>query len=885
MPAYHVAATAARGGVRSAPKVPELVQLRPGWGGVSQLPVADAGEVDVLLRVLGPLQVEAAGHLVPVGGRRPRALLAILSAAGGGGVSGDRLACEMYDGQEPADPIATIRVHVANIRRAFVAAGQPAEVITTLPGGYALRLSPDQTDVGRFGQACRSANDERDHEAAVALLDSALALRRGEPYQGFDDMPSVRSEAVRLAAMVRSAQVDRVERLLRLGRNRTAIGDLEPLVAGSPADEELRSLLMVALYRSGQQTAALQCADTLRRHLRREHGVEPGRRVLDLEQAILQQDPVLEWCPETKPSSTPVANDTGGRRRRSHHPPHIGPVPGEGRGAGAAADAEPPVAPRGWSLRPEVAASCASLREEVRPWIAAVAVAGRAVSIDELTAVLGATRLVPTPPGVGAFGADGEDLTTSAHARMALQEAVAAGLLVGDNGRPQRWHFVDETERLDVYTSIDAFTRALLHRRWAELLAAARAAGDPVDVTVLADHAARAGAAGLAPSGHVAWLVAAAREAAVGHDAEGALHWLTSALQAAAGGGFQDEVRLGIRLELGSARWRAGRGDEAWQTFSDLVDVARHRGDGDLLCRAAVGLSSGAFVGSLPFADGRVQELADLLDEALATDGTVAPIRARLLGHRAQVHAAQGNRGAADSVSREALAIAERTCDTRCLVDVLVCRSTVLHHPEDQLAREAVVDRLATIAASLDDDELGATVHRHLAECLIQRDEVDAARTHVDRAAVLAAGLPLMSHRIALLRSALTLVDGNWEAALEASGSALHKGEQLGDGGLSWTAHMLQLAVVHYNRNDLPEFSAIRNVLRSRSESAANPTWEPLQAMISCWLGDAGEARRRLRSLTADGCSRVPQNQVWFCNVAALVDVADALELPVHGLR
>ncbi|MDA8267866.1 MAG: AfsR/SARP family transcriptional regulator, partial [Actinomycetota bacterium] len=259
-------------------------------------PVTDvSGGRQLAVGVLGPLRVEVGGQAVHVGGDRPRSLLAVLVAARGRPMPGDRLATEIYGGSEPNDPVACIRVHVANVRRALRDAGVGLERITTVPGGYAFELDPAETDAGRFDACCRAARQASDHAAALELLDGALALTRGDPYQGVCDLPAIRPEAVRLAAMLRSAQADRAERLLALGQHRAAVGDLESLVEGSPEDEGLCALLMLALYRSGQQAAALRHADGIRRHLRRECGVEPGRRLLELEQAILRQDVALDW--------------------------------------------------------------------------------------------------------------------------------------------------------------------------------------------------------------------------------------------------------------------------------------------------------------------------------------------------------------------------------------------------------------------------------------------------------------------------------------------------------------------------------------------------------------------------------------------------------------
>src|SRR5207247_8032769 len=72
----------------------------------------------------------------------------------------------------------------------------------------------------------------------------------------------------------------------------------------------LRAQLMLALYRSGRQAEALEVYRQARRTLLDELGLEPGRRLQELERAILRQDARL--APRSSRRSTVNAF----RRRR-----------------------------------------------------------------------------------------------------------------------------------------------------------------------------------------------------------------------------------------------------------------------------------------------------------------------------------------------------------------------------------------------------------------------------------------------------------------------------------------------------------------------------------------------------------------------------------------
>ena len=68
------------------------------------------------------------------------------------------------------------------------------------------------------------------------------------------------------------------------------------LATREPYREHRWALLAVALYRSGRQREALDVIRGAASTLRDEVGLDPGRELADLEQAMLQQDPALLSC-------------------------------------------------------------------------------------------------------------------------------------------------------------------------------------------------------------------------------------------------------------------------------------------------------------------------------------------------------------------------------------------------------------------------------------------------------------------------------------------------------------------------------------------------------------------------------------------------------------
>jgi predicted ATPase len=98
----------------------------------------------------------------------------------------------------------------------------------------------------------------------------------------------VRLEATRLRLVE-----DRLAAKADLGRAEELVAELDELVAAYPLRERLWVLLVTALYRAGRQGDALAASARVRHLLADELGIDPGPELLDLEQRVLAQDPML----------------------------------------------------------------------------------------------------------------------------------------------------------------------------------------------------------------------------------------------------------------------------------------------------------------------------------------------------------------------------------------------------------------------------------------------------------------------------------------------------------------------------------------------------------------------------------------------------------------
>jgi YVTN family beta-propeller protein len=247
-------------------------------------------------RILGPLEVNANGRVIEIGGPKLRALLVILLLRANESVPRDVLVHELWGDQPPVGAQHSLDVYVSRLRKSLDAAAD-GPVVVTRSGAYSLQLADDQLDARRFealvgqGRAAFAANAP---DRAAEKLRAALELWRGHALADLSNGHGPRVEAIRLEELRLNALEDRIDSDLALGRHADVIGELEALAAEHPLRERLHGQLMIALYRSGRQAEALEAYQATRRRMVEELGLEPGPALRQLESAILRQDASLD---------------------------------------------------------------------------------------------------------------------------------------------------------------------------------------------------------------------------------------------------------------------------------------------------------------------------------------------------------------------------------------------------------------------------------------------------------------------------------------------------------------------------------------------------------------------------------------------------------------
>ena len=177
-------------------------------------------------RILGPLEVINPDGVVDLPGHRLRALLATFLLHPNEAISSDRLAQALWGEDAPATSLTTVRVHVSRLRRAL---DGDADLLTTSPAGYRLRVRPGELDNERFGELVDTARNAMpaDPDAASAALREALALWRGPPLADLASASLAQAAIARLEDERLDALELRIEADLALGRHDELVAELQ----------------------------------------------------------------------------------------------------------------------------------------------------------------------------------------------------------------------------------------------------------------------------------------------------------------------------------------------------------------------------------------------------------------------------------------------------------------------------------------------------------------------------------------------------------------------------------------------------------------------------------------------------------------------------------
>lgn len=457
----------------------------------------------------------------------------------------------------------------------------------------------------------------------------------------------------------------------------------------------------------------------------------------------------------------------------------------------------------------------------------------------------------------------------------AVDEAVAAQLVVAAWRAVHRYSFRHGLFRETLYQALPAGRRAALHRDVAEALEQIH--GDDLDehVAELAHHyfeAAVVGGAGKAlefaqRAGLRAIEMLAYEEACAHYE---------RALQAMAVAGMSDRRhRCELLLSRAESEWMAGDSLASRNTFQQAAGIARGLATPQLLARAAIGYARG--LGGFLHVVRADQSIIALLEEALdALEEPDSDMRVRLLARLAVelYYADQADRRVA--LSKEAIEMARRVGDPGSLLVALYSRHWAACGPETLGERLANATEMVSLARLVGNREMTFLGHHVRLCCLLERCDVHGVDTELEAMIGLADELrqPFYRWRTTSLRAMRSILDARFDEAERLADEAF----VIGRGSDPEIATVMrdsgQMFALRFGQGRLAELEPA--VLEfTRRYPWIQPWRLPL---LYSELERMSDARAELERQAAGGFTDFPRDGLWITRVAALAHACAFVE-------
>lgn len=276
------------------------------------------------IEILGPVRARRGATAVDIAPARRQAVLVALALRRNGPVGYEQLLDDVWGTRLPESGHRVLASYVFALRKALDPKGTKPENSVIRGGGGGYRLVPeglelDTVELETHAQAARRAKDSGDLATATDRFAAALALFRGEPLTGLPG-PCAQAERQRLTERRVALQTGRLECLIGLGRAGDTLDELAALTAADPLHEPLLGLRMRALYTVERQGEALKAFAAMRARLADELGVDPGRQLQRVHEAVLRRDDAFLLGNATRPAR--------GRRVVKDLPGSVGKISG-----------------------------------------------------------------------------------------------------------------------------------------------------------------------------------------------------------------------------------------------------------------------------------------------------------------------------------------------------------------------------------------------------------------------------------------------------------------------------------------------------------------------------------------------------------------------------
>ncbi|MCI0777509.1 MAG: protein kinase, partial [Chloroflexi bacterium] len=460
-----------------------------------------------------------------------------------------------------------------------------------------------------------------------------------------------------------------------------------------------------------------------------------------------------------------------------------------------------------------------------------------------------------------------------------VEEALRAQIIrERKNEQVATYEFTHALMRHTVYEELSTPRRVMLHRRIGEALEELHAANPEPHLARLAHHFYQA-----APGGDIDkamdYATRAAERALMLLAYEEAAGLYEMALQAIE---FQERPdknqRCELLLALGRTHKSAGDATKTRAAYDRAAEAARELGDPEKLAQAALG-SGGTFGGFIEFEVGVYdEELVSLFEEALHALGPEdSTIRVQLLARLAVALLWSDSRERRESLSLEAIDVANREGDNLSLASALNARIWALSGPDSIDERLAATKQLVELE---DNDKLGevaqsASGYAHLAGVSLEigdRPGLESATDYYARRAEKRESVSIWY--LGVLEAMCAITEGRFEEGEALSLQAAAVGQRTGIPnavqGLGGQMFLL--------RRDQGRLAELEEAVKGFADQYATmPAWRAALALVYSETDRATEARSEFELLAADEFESIPRDSLWLVAMTALTDVCEAM--------
>ncbi len=456
----------------------------------------------------------------------------------------------------------------------------------------------------------------------------------------------------------------------------------------------------------------------------------------------------------------------------------------------------------------------------------------------------------------------------------ALDEALAAGLLVESDDMPGSYVFSHALIRETLYEGMSVPRRARIHKRVGEAIEATQGRRLGRYLPELAHHFTRGVADAEDAEEAIAYALRAAEQATTMLAHEEAAEHYARALDVQ--GRFQPEAivrRCELLLALGEARVRGGERAQASSAFREAAALAEQIGDGEALARAAVGASR-RYVQPPGVVD---TELIAMIERALELEPGRTVMRVRLLACLCGAIYYSPERDRMPALSQEATDIATELGDTEARAYACGARRRVLWDAPHLRDRIEASTEMLTLARHIGNIELQLQAHAWLVVDLLERGDRDAVDAQMEAFGAGSDRLrqPQFEWTSIMWRSMRALLAGALDRADRLASEALAAGAPA-EAVTASQYYAIQVMAIRRDQGRMGELE--RSTRQLVADNPGRPAWRAALVNLLCEEGRLAEAREEFERLAAREFEVIPKDLDWMIAMTLLSDVCTDLD-------